>query len=105
MSPRILDEVKRSWQKRYWRDRFDERRAERALRLLDTLSESVDPSEPAPRIASHWQDDLVIAAAVKGNAEYLITGDKELRRVGEYQGVKIRTPQEFLEEFERAKPG
>ncbi|MBN9211291.1 MAG: PIN domain-containing protein, partial [Microbacterium sp.] len=52
MSPRILDEVKRSWQKRYWRDRFDERRAERALRLLDTLSESVDPSEPAPRIAS-----------------------------------------------------
>lgn len=51
-------------------------------------------------IASHSEDDLVIATAVSGHAGHLITGDKRLRKVGEYQGVKIRTPQEFLAEFE-----
>jgi predicted nucleic acid-binding protein len=56
-------------------------------------------------IASHAEDDLVIATAVSGDAEYLITGDKRLRKVGKYQNVKIRTPQEFLAEFEEATSG
>ena len=51
-------------------------------------------------VASHWQDDLILAAAVSGNADYLVTGDAEFRRVGEYQGVKLRTPAEFLREFD-----
>ena len=51
-------------------------------------------------VASHWQDDLVLSAAVSGNADYLVTGDAEFRRVDEYQGVKIRTPAEFLIELD-----
>jgi predicted nucleic acid-binding protein len=52
------------------------------------------------KVARHWQDDLVLSAAVSGNADYLVTGDAEFRRVGEYQGVKLRTPAEFLREFD-----
>jgi putative PIN family toxin of toxin-antitoxin system len=52
------------------------------------------------KVARHWQDDLVLSAAVSGNADYLVTGDAEFRRVDEYQGVRLRTPAEFLREIE-----
>lgn len=53
-------------------------------------------------VTGHWQDDLVLAAAVSGNADYLVTRDKEFRQVGEYEGVKLRTPAEFLIELDAA---
>jgi predicted nucleic acid-binding protein len=67
---------------------------------LAELSDMAWIRDWAPRVASHWHDDLVIATAVEGEVDYLLTRDKELRAVGEYEDVKIRTPQEFLEEFE-----
>lgn len=48
-------------------------------------------------IATHAHDDLVLATAISAGAEYLVTGDRGLRDVGEYQGVAILTPREFLD--------
>lgn len=49
-------------------------------------------------VATHASDDLVIATAVSGSADYLVTGDRDLRlRVREYGGVAIVSPAEFLE--------
>lgn len=62
----------------------------------------VDVIHEVHGVASHWQDDLVLAAAVSGDADFLVTRDKEFRRVGEYRGVKIRTPSEFLSELDAA---
>ena len=62
----------------------------------------VDVTHEVHGVASHWQDDLILAAAVSGNADFLVTRDKEFRRVGEYGGVKIRTPAEFLIELDAA---
>lgn len=53
-------------------------------------------------VASHSEDDLVLSAAISGNADFLVTRDKEFRQVGEYGGVKIRTPAEFLIELDAA---
>jgi uncharacterized protein len=41
-------------------------------------------------------DDKFIECAVALKAEVIITGDKALRAMGEYIGIKILTPQEFL---------
>ncbi|HEY6171485.1 MAG TPA: putative toxin-antitoxin system toxin component, PIN family [Candidatus Kapabacteria bacterium] len=41
-------------------------------------------------------DDKFIECAVSLNAEYIITGDKALRAIGEYENIKIVTPKEFL---------
>jgi len=41
-------------------------------------------------------DDKFIECAVALEAEFIITGDKALRRMREYMGIKILTPQEFL---------
>jgi putative PIN family toxin of toxin-antitoxin system len=44
------------------------------------------------------KDDPIIAAAVAAKADYLITGDRaHLLPIGEYQGIRIIGPREFLD--------
>jgi len=44
-------------------------------------------------------DDKFIECAVALKAEVIITGDEALKRVGEYMGIKILTPQQFLKTY------
>jgi putative PIN family toxin of toxin-antitoxin system len=41
-------------------------------------------------------DDKFIECAAALNARYIITGDKALRDIGDYMGIKVVTPKEFL---------
>jgi putative PIN family toxin of toxin-antitoxin system len=45
------------------------------------------------------EDDKFRECAVALKAEVVVTGDKALRTVGDYIGIKILTPQEFLTTF------
>lgn len=42
------------------------------------------------------KDDKFLACAVEAKADYLITGDKDLLVLKEYEGIKIITPRAFL---------
>jgi hypothetical protein len=42
-------------------------------------------------------DDKFIECAISLKAEAIITGDKAVEAVGEYMGIKIVTPQQFLQ--------
>lgn len=44
-------------------------------------------------------DDKFIECAVALKAEVIITGDRTIEGIGEYMGVKIFTPQQFLENY------
>jgi putative PIN family toxin of toxin-antitoxin system len=46
------------------------------------------PEDPA--------DNIVIATAVAGGASYVVSGDADLHRLGEYRGVQILAPALFL---------
>ena len=46
-------------------------------------------------VASHPEDDLILATAVSAQADYLVTGDRQLLALGQYQGVQIVTPRDF----------
>jgi predicted nucleic acid-binding protein len=46
-------------------------------------------------VASHPEDDLILATAVSAQADYLVTGDRQLLALGRYQGVEIVTPRAF----------
>lgn len=41
-------------------------------------------------------DNRVLEAAIEGDCKYIVTGDKELLRLGTYQSVKIVTADQFL---------
>lgn len=52
-----------------------------------------------PRISvvkSDPDDDKFVACAIALNAEVVITGDRALRAVWQYQGITIVTPEQFL---------
>jgi hypothetical protein len=44
-------------------------------------------------------DDRFIECAISLKAEAIITGDKAVEAVGEYMGIKIVTPQQFLQNY------
>lgn len=44
-------------------------------------------------------DDKFIECAVALKAEAIITGDRELKAIKEYMGIKVLTPLEFLKEY------
>ena len=47
-------------------------------------------------IATHPEDDLVLATALSGNAQFLVTGDYKLVERKQYQGLILVTVREFL---------
>lgn len=47
-------------------------------------------------------DDKFLEAALAAGAQYVVTGDKDLRAIDGYRGLKIRFPTEFLEELEKS---
>jgi putative PIN family toxin of toxin-antitoxin system len=46
-------------------------------------------------------DDMVLECAALANADVIVSGDKDLLAVGEYEGIRILTPRAFLDEFSR----
>lgn len=46
-------------------------------------------------VASHPEDDLILATAVSAQADFLVTGDRQLLALGQYDGVQIVTPRDF----------
>jgi len=50
-------------------------------------------------VKDHPEDDKFIECAIALKAEVIITGDKALKRIGKYMGIKILTPQQFLKTY------
>jgi predicted nucleic acid-binding protein len=55
--------------------------------------------------ATHPEDDLILATALSGRVDYLVTRDEKLQeKVKEYKGVSIISPPVFLQRLrENAK--
>lgn len=41
-------------------------------------------------------DDIYLAAAIEGRCSYIVSGDPDLLRLGEHEGVRILTPRVFV---------
>jgi len=41
-------------------------------------------------------DDRILEAALAAKADYIVSGDKHLLSLKEWNGIRIRTPSEFL---------
>ena len=53
------------------------------------------------RAASHFEDDLVLATALSGKADFVVTGDKQLLKLGQFEGIRIVDSHAFLEILDR----
>lgn len=96
-SEHILDGVGRAWRKPYFRRFFREDEIDPQLARIGRRSRMYRPVDTMRGIAEDLEDDLILATAVAGGADFLVTGDRVLREIGEYGGVRIVTPREFLD--------
>ncbi len=67
----------------------------RELLEQETLVASISTRVQA--VATHPEDDLILATAVSASADYLVTGDRQLQRLHSYREVTIVSPRQFLE--------
>lgn len=70
--------------------KFDltKQKAKITVRLFARLSEVVKP-ESIEKVCRDPFDDYVLAAAVEGNAEYLVTEDKDLLVLKYYKDIRV----------------
>ena len=66
--------------------------------LLRTQAEMVlVTGEQVRAVTGDPEDDLVLATGRLASADYLVTGDKGLLELQQYEGMRIVTPRQFLE--------
>ena len=68
-------------------------------RMIETVrihSEYVQPVVLPKPICRDPDDDMVIATALSGKADYLVSGDKDLLVLGSVSTTKILNPRQFL---------
>jgi len=65
-------------------------------KLLATGSMLVPGTKKVTVVKEDPDDDLFVAVALEGEAEYIVSGDPHLLQVKEVHGVQVVTPREFL---------
>ena len=67
---------------------------------LEALSDIVEPVE-IERVTRTTADDVVLATAVAGAAEVLVTGDKELLAMESYGDIPIQSARDLIDRLEQ----
>lgn len=95
----ILNELVRTLQKPYFQKHIGITEINSYIDLIQNEATVTPITNTVRAIATHPEDDFILATAVSANANYLVTGDKHfLKKVGHiYQKVKLVTPTQFLD--------
>ncbi len=93
-SPDILGEIEGKLRLKFG---FHPRHAHLLATFVRRQTTSVTVKGLPPKVCRDPDDDYILAAAVKANCAYLVTGDKDLLALENFEGVGIVTPREFAE--------
>lgn len=105
-SKAIRDEVKDTLCKPYFTSHLTPQEISRIQALLQFHAKQVLITEDV-HVATHPEDDLVLATALSAKADYLVTGDGPLLRKigGSYQGVNLVIPNAFVKVLNQQSSG
>lgn len=83
-------------------DRFglDDDEIQREVETVRYFAEFVDPDADVQAVEPDPDDDKFLEAAIAGDVEYLVSGDRHLLDLGSFRGVDIVDPRTFYEELE-----
>lgn len=88
----IINEVLSVLASRFSRDKEE---LSRVAVVLGEMGEIVEPSRRLSVLRDE-PDNRILECAVEGRAEVIVTGDKAMLAVGEYQGVRLMTLADYL---------
>jgi uncharacterized protein len=71
------------------------------LSQLNEEAEIVTPARLRERVCRDKDDDVVLATALAGKADVIVTGDDDLLALKAFRGIRILSPRRFLELLDR----
>jgi putative PIN family toxin of toxin-antitoxin system len=101
VSEHILAELARAFEEPYFARRLTPSQRANNLALVRDEAVVAPITVQVRRVATHPEDDLVIATAVSSGTDYLVTGDRMLQNLGTYEGITILSPRGFVEWLSR----
>jgi putative PIN family toxin of toxin-antitoxin system len=102
--PKLAEEIRKTIStKSYFSSRIHPGAADQLLAELEQLAVGVPQvNGRLEKVTRDQKDDYLIANAIAGRADYLVSGDKDLLVLGDALApLKIRTPAAFIEELDR----
>jgi len=91
-SPILLAELADVLSKKF---KFEQKKIKFYLHKLNLILQIVHPQKEI-HVLKDEPDNRVLEAAIAGNCNYIITGDKELLKLKKYKQVKILKSEKFL---------
>ncbi|BBL77483.1 putative toxin-antitoxin system toxin component, PIN family [Methylomagnum ishizawai] len=92
-SPTILSKLAEILRRRFgWND--NDRKA--LLKLVSRNAEIFQPKEIPEAVPNDPDDNHIVACAREGHADLIVSGDRHLLDLGEYEGIPIIRPADFL---------
>ena len=90
-SPEILAEYRKVLKRDF---EFTDEEIGEILGTVMKFINIIEPNEKVNIVKNDPDDNKIIECAIASKSQYLITYDKELLKIKEYQGIKIITPEE-----------
>lgn len=76
---------------------MDEEDVQQEVETIRYFAEFVDPDEEITAVKDDPDDDKFLEAAVAGNVDYIVSGDRHLLDLDSFQGIDIVEPRTFYE--------
>jgi len=95
VSHEMLDELRRVMN--YPRFGFSETEKQSFLEVILVSFHIVESQVDLDVVDADPDDNMVLECAVAGSADWIVSGDSDLRDLGEFRDIKIVTPAEFLD--------
>ena len=76
---------------------MDEEDVQQEVETIRYFAEFVDPDEEITAVEDDPDDDKFLEAAVAGNVDYIVSGDRHLLDLDSFQGIEIVEPRAFYE--------
>ena len=92
----ILQELENKLLKKF---KYPEEQTIRYLQLIVENFSIVKPEKKITIVKDDPDDNKIIEAAIEAKADYIVTGDKHLLKIGNYHKIKIVKPNEFLKKI------
>jgi putative PIN family toxin of toxin-antitoxin system len=74
---------------------MDEDDVQQEVETIRYFAEFVDPDEEITAVEDDPDDDKFLEAAVAGNVDYIVSGDRHLLDLNSFQGIQIVEPRAF----------
>jgi putative PIN family toxin of toxin-antitoxin system len=96
ISQPLIDELTRTLTKPYFTSRLTQEQIQKYITLVKERAKMITIHTPIPKMATHPEDDLVLATAESGNADIIVTGDHGLQNLKQYKNIAIVSPKDFI---------